>query len=142
MSIMNIARGATVVELPERLTLGYVRAFLPKKNALLKTDRPRLVFDFSHVREVDSAGVEMLLHCMEQVIKQDGDLKLAAVPAEAAIVLELTCIDRLFEIYETTAEAVESFEIFSVDAIQRSLGMFPPISNLQNDGTEDLPMAS
>jgi anti-sigma B factor antagonist len=140
--IMNIERAATVVEMPERLTLGHIRPFLLRKNTLLKADRPRLVFDFSHVREVDSAGVEMLLHCMEQVTKQDGDLKLAAVPAEAAIVLELTCIDRLFEIFTTTAEAVNSFDIFSVEAIQRSLGMFQPVAGLKNDGIDDLRMAS
>jgi anti-sigma B factor antagonist len=139
---MNNQRAVTVVELPERLTLGHIQAFLLGKNALLKADRPRLVFNFCSVREVDSAGVEMLLHCMEQVIKQDGDLKLAAVPAEAAIVLELTCIDRLFEIYETTTEAVGSYDTFSVDAIQRSLGMFQPISGLDNDGANDLQMAS
>lgn len=139
---MNIVKAAIVVELPERLTLGHIQAFLYRKNGLLKADRPRLVFDFSYVREVDSAGVEMLLHCMEQVIKQDGDLKLAAVPAEAAIVLELTCIDRLFEIFETTTEAVKSFDTFSVDAIQRSLGMLQPLSGLKNDAADDLQMAS
>jgi hypothetical protein len=51
----------------------------------------------------------MLLHCVEQVIRQDGDLTLAAVPAEIMVVLELTCIDRLFEIFDCNSDAVESY---------------------------------
>jgi len=139
---MKPERAALVIELPERLTLGQIQAFLLSCNALLNADRPRLVFDFSNVREIDSAGVEMLLHCMEQVTKQDGDLKLAAVPPEAAIVLELTCIDRLFEIFEAISDAVESFDTFSVESAQYRLGMPHPISVLGSDSkADDLPMA-
>jgi anti-anti-sigma factor len=138
---MSTERKAMVVELPERLTLGQIQAFLLRSNALLKADRPRLVFDFSHVREVDSAGVEMLVRCMEQVTKQDGDLKLAAVPVEVAIVLELTCIDRLFEIFAVSTEAVESFNTFSVEAVQRGLGM-PHRGSSDSSRSDGLPMAS
>lgn len=51
----------------------------------------------------------MLLHCVEQVIRQDGDLTLACVPAEVMVVLELTCVDRLFEIFASNSDAVESY---------------------------------
>jgi anti-sigma B factor antagonist len=140
---MTSERTAVVVKLPERLILGQIQAFLRSSNAFLEADRPRLVFDFSGVREMDSAGVEMLLHCMEQVTKQDGDLKLAAIPVEVAIVLELTCIDRLFEIFTASTEAVASFNAFSVEAAQRSLGMLQPISGSDNHGRAgNLPMAS
>ncbi|HWX54580.1 MAG TPA: STAS domain-containing protein [Verrucomicrobiae bacterium] len=135
-----ITEKAMVVELPERLILGQIRAFLLKSNAFLNADRPRLVFDFSRVREVDSAGVEMLLRCMEQVTRQDGDLKLAAVPAEVAIILELTCIDRLFEIFAASTEAVESFNTFSVETAQRGLGIRDSIANGRR--SDDLTMAS
>jgi len=140
---MTSNRAAIVLTLPERLIPGQIQTFLLKSKACLSADRPRLVFDFSHVREVDSAGVEMLLHCMERVTKQDGDLKLAAVPADVAIILELTCIDRLFEIFAGSSEAVESFNTFSVEAAQRSLGMLYPASSLENNiRSRALPMAS
>jgi anti-sigma B factor antagonist len=102
-------RTIVVVGLPERLTLVHNRAFLLEIHTLLRSDRPRIVFDCSQVQEIDSAGTEMLLHCVEQVIRQDGDLKLAAVPAEVMVVLELTCIDRLFEIFDRNSDAVESY---------------------------------
>ena len=46
--------------------------------------------------------------------KQNGDLKLAAIPPASAVILELTRVDRLFEIFATVSEAVDSFYGFSV----------------------------
>jgi anti-sigma B factor antagonist len=102
-----------VKALPERLNLKSVQAVLQEMGPVLKEDHPLVVFDFARVRQMDGAGVEMLLECIEQAMKRDGDIKLAAVAPELAVILELTRVDRLFEIFETTAEAVESFHRFS-----------------------------
>ncbi len=59
----------------------------------------------------------MLLQCMAQVMKRDGDLKLAAVSAEAAVILEMTRTDRFFEIYDSPADAVKSFSRFLPEAV-------------------------
>ena len=98
-----------VMELPEQLNHVEVKPFLAELKPFLESDRPRLVLDCSLVRNIDSAGVEMLLHCMEQAMKRDGDLKLSAVSPEAAVILELMRVDRLFETFETSAAAVQSF---------------------------------
>ena len=73
----------------------------------------------------------MLLHCMSEAMKRDGDLKLAAVSPQAATVLELTRADRLFEIYETSTDAVRSFTCFLPNAMRQNASLtFPlPISS-------------
>jgi anti-sigma B factor antagonist len=71
-----------------------------------------LVFDLSQVRQIDAAGVDMLLTCMSEAMRRDGDLKLAALSPQAAIVLELTRTDRLFEIYDNSTDAVRSYSSF------------------------------
>jgi anti-anti-sigma factor len=109
---MTVPKPVIILELPETLTRGGVRRFLLEIGDHLVSDRPRLVFDFSQVRQIDSSGIEALLYCMEEVMKRDGDLKLAAIPSQPLMILELTRIDRLFEIFETTSEAVESFQHF------------------------------
>jgi anti-anti-sigma regulatory factor len=86
---------------------------------LLRSDRPQLVFDFSAVRRMDAAGVDMLLQCMSEVMKYDGDLKLAALSPQAAVVLELTRADRLFEIYDSVSDAVRSFSGFLPNAMRK-----------------------
>jgi anti-sigma B factor antagonist len=99
-----------VMELPERLNQVEVKAFLNELEPLLEAERPSIVLDCSQVQHMDSAGVEMLLYCLEQAMKRDGDLKLAAVPPTSAVILELMRVDRLFEVFDTAEAAVRSFQ--------------------------------
>jgi hypothetical protein len=50
----------------------------------------------------------LLLCCLEEAMKRNGDVKLAAIPAGAEATVELI---RLFEIFETSADAVKSFRL-------------------------------
>src|SRR5262249_17436442 len=100
------------------------RAFWREVQPFVNADRPQLVFDFSNVRQLDAAGVEVLLRCMNQAMKRDGDLKLAALSPQAAVVLELTRTDRLFEIYESSTDAARSFSCFLPNTLRRQ----PPVS--------------
>jgi anti-sigma B factor antagonist len=119
---MATEKTVIVMHLPERLKGDEARALLNQLKPFLEADQPRLVFDFSQVSQIDSAGVEMLLSCMEQVMKQDGDLKLAAVPPESAVILELTRVDRLFEVFPNASEAVDSFQHFPTAGTQKNSG--------------------
>ena len=94
---MKTGRPVLVMQLPTHLNLSEARVFLPEVMSVLKNDRPHIVFDFSEVQQIDSAGVELLLKCLERVMSLDGDLKLAALTPQASVILELTRIDRLFE---------------------------------------------
>jgi len=105
-----------VMELPTELKQAEVRSLLSELQPLLETDRPRVVLDCSKVEHIDSAGVEMLIHCLEEAMKRDGDLKLAAVSPASAIILELMRVDRLFEVFETPEEATRSFQAFGTVA--------------------------
>ena len=60
----------------------------------------------------------MLMRCVAEVMKRDGDLKLASLSRQSAIVLELTRTDRLFEIYASSTEAARSFSGFLPNAMQ------------------------
>ncbi|MGA9815247.1 MAG: STAS domain-containing protein [Terriglobales bacterium] len=111
---MTPRRRVAVKQLPLQLKSTQVREFLHDVTPILTGHRPCVVFDFSQVTEIDSAGVDMLLHCMEQAMKQNGDLKLAAISPASAVVLELTRVDRLFETFATVSEAVDSFYGFAV----------------------------
>ena len=74
--------------------------FLHELEPYLEHDRPFLVFDFGEVTYIDSAGVDLLLSCMEAAIKNNGDLKLASVSSSVQVMLEMTRVDRLFEIFD------------------------------------------
>jgi anti-anti-sigma regulatory factor len=65
--------------------------------------------------------IHLLLHCLEEAMKRNGDVKLAALPPEGAEFLRITGVTRLFDIYETTAEAVNSFSHFPPPAVVPAL---------------------
>ncbi len=70
---------------------------------------PSVVVDFSQVREMDSAGLDGLLACMRQVAMQDGAVQLGEVSPEAATMLEMTRMDRLFQKFPAPSAEVASF---------------------------------
>ncbi|HJX00916.1 MAG TPA: STAS domain-containing protein [Terriglobales bacterium] len=115
---METSRPVVVKRMPERVNQREARKFLQDVQPFLRADRPQLVFDLSQVKQLDAAGVEMLLHCVSEVMKRDGDLKLASLSRQATMVLELTRTDRLFEIYESSTEAARSFSGFLPNAMR------------------------
>jgi len=108
-----------VMQLPEELNLDGVRSFLPELEPLLECHRPRVVLDCSQVRYIDSTGVEMLLHCLEEAMKRDGDLKLAALSPESEVILELMRVARVFESFPSSEEAVRSFNSVPPEVVQK-----------------------
>jgi anti-anti-sigma factor len=111
-------RPVVVKRMPEKMNLKQARKFFQEVEPFLNSDRPQVVFDMSLVRHIDAAGVDVLLKCMRDATRRDGDVKLAALSAEAAVVLELTRTGRLFEIYDTSGAAVKSFSGFLPNAIK------------------------
>ena len=115
------SRPVVVKRMPERLNSRAAREFLRDVQPFLLADRPQLVFDLSQVVQLDAAGVEMLLRCMSEAHKRDGDVKLASLSEQSAVVLELTRTERLFEIYETSTDAARSFSGFLPNAMRQQL---------------------
>ena len=119
---MGTGRFVAVRQLPEKLSIKQGRVFFREVESCLKADRPRVVFDCSKVRQLDSAGIHTLLRCLEEAMKRNGDVKLASVPSGAAAILELTKVDRLFEVFDSTADAVNSFRQFPMKPSQQAHG--------------------
>ena len=110
--------------MPDKVNRQEAQKFFADVQPFVTSDRPQLVFDLSQVKQLDAAGIEMLLRCVAEVMKHDGDLKLASPSRQASMVLELTRTDRLFEIYASSTEAARSFSGFLPNAMQ-SISAFP-----------------
>lgn len=102
-------RVVVVKQVPEKLSGKQGRAFLGEVRACVETDRPRIVLDCSKVRELDRHALHILLCCLEEAMKHNGDVKLAELPAGAHAFLEITGANRVFDTYATAAEAVGTF---------------------------------
>lgn len=121
-------RPVIVLQLPDDLVMGSAQLFFNEIKNFLTAERPRVVFDFSGVKHMDSAGVQMLLNSMEEVMKRNGDLKLASISKGPASILELTRVDSLFEIFDRASEAAESFDQFPISTLQPWAEIPPQIS--------------
>lgn len=110
-----------VMEAPEKLNHSEAQAFLAELQPLLQSDRPRIVLDCSQVQHMDSAGIEMLLTCMGEAMKRDGDIKLADLSPASAAILELMRVDRLFEIFDTAEAATRSFQTVALPDVAETL---------------------
>jgi len=119
---METNRPVIVKHLPERFSHKEARAFLREIEPVLATDRPQVVFDCSQVVRMDAAGLEALVRCLRIVMKHDGDLKLATLSPQMATILEMSRVERLFEIYHSSSDAVLSFSRFLPSAMRNVLG--------------------
>ena len=86
----------------------------------MAANRPRIVLDCSKLRRIDCAGLRVLLRCLEEAMKRNGDVKLAAVSPAVAAILELTSADRLFEAFNDALAAVNSYDLIQVPAPQQA----------------------
>jgi anti-anti-sigma regulatory factor len=105
----------TVKQLPETFNSKQAKLFFSDLESHMNIDRPAIVLDCSKVHKVDSSAVHLLLCCLEEAMKRNGDVKLAALPSGSAEVVALSRIDRLFEVFGTIAEAVNSFRRGPID---------------------------
>lgn len=101
-----------IKRVPRRFDREHATRFHRKAHQLLNSDRPQIVFDLSKTGYMDSRGADVLLRCLHEAMKCDGDVKLAGLSPPVSIVLELTRIGRLFEVYESTTSATRSFDSF------------------------------
>jgi anti-anti-sigma regulatory factor len=100
-------RPVAVMQLPERFSRKEAQNFTREVERSMTVTRPYLVLDCSNVQHLDNSMVNLLLHCLEEAMKRNGDVKLAGVPVTDDSILGPA--NRLFEIFDTTAEAVNSF---------------------------------
>lgn len=106
------SRPVTVRQFTAPLNRAQERAYLREMRVWMEADRPRVVLDCSQLRELDRASIRLMLCCLEEAMKRNGDVRLAALPDGASAILEKMGAGRLFSVYATAADAANSFNHF------------------------------
>lgn len=102
-------RNIKVRQIPEALNAMQLRNFTRECENCMDVDRPCLVLDCSKLIDVDRPISHLLLTCLENAIKRNGDVRLACLSPTARAALHSIGVSGLFEIYGSTAEAINSF---------------------------------
>jgi len=80
-----------------------------KFEELIGQGENQYVIDLSGVPFMDSSGIAALVNLFKRVRIGAGDVKLCGLQEEVKKVFELTRLNRVFDIFDTCAEAAASF---------------------------------
>ena len=72
-------------------------------------DKIHFVFNLNGVNYVNSSGLGSIISLLKKSREKEGDVKLAGIKPEVMELLQQTQMDKLFEIFDTTEEAVKKF---------------------------------
>jgi len=126
-------QSAIMIKLPEAFGAKEASRLGRELKNRMSTETPHVVVDFSRVRQMNLAGLEGLLDCMETVARNDGALQLGEMSPEAAIFLELTRMDRLFNkfpVFDAAAGFTAEQELASEteDVASEKVGQPQPVT--------------
>jgi anti-sigma B factor antagonist len=74
---------------------------------LLDQGQKHIVLDFSHVRNINSAGLGSLITLFSRTRSVGGEFILAAVPQNVRNLLHITRLDTVFVVTDTVEEALK-----------------------------------
>ncbi len=104
------ARGdVTVFSLKGNLDALTAPSLKKEIESLLADRRINVVFDLQGLELIDSSGVGAIVSLFKRVRTLQGDVKIARLAGQPAEIFKLLRLDRAFEIFETSDEAVERF---------------------------------
>ncbi len=125
---MAMRRSVTVERLTEITSEAQGRSFLTMVLDRMSDRRPGLVLDCSALSQLDKPVLQLLLSCLEEAMKRNGDARLAAVSPSAQAMLKVIGADRLFQIFPSDVDAINSFHLSSAS--------LAPIEYSQNENDQ------
>jgi anti-anti-sigma factor len=76
---------------------------------LLQGKQTRVIFDFAGVTHIDSAAIGVIVRCFTRLKNAGGALRLAACNGMVVSSLKMTKVDKVIDIFPTSAAAAENF---------------------------------
>lgn len=112
-------RTISIRKLPMQLDSTHQKAFYRELESCINVDRPCLVLDCSMLAQLDRRAIHLLLCCLEEAMKRNGDVRLAALKPTVRSVLGSTGLDRIFRVFDDISEAVDSFRTPQISMLTR-----------------------
>ena len=98
-----------VVQCHGRIVFGEEAEELRRLILGLLNESKRIVLNLAWIVYIDSSGLDTLVASFISARHRRGEIKFAALSPAVRRVLTSTNVDRLFEFYDSTEEAVKSF---------------------------------
>jgi anti-sigma B factor antagonist len=110
LTIREFENGIVVLELFGNIRMGpECQRISQEVDQLVGRGQNRVIFDFSGVDYLDSAGIGTLVSCLTKIKNSGGEMRLAGLKAMVAGVFKLTKIDTIIKLFPTVDEASQNF---------------------------------
>ncbi len=93
----------------ERLDAHNSEDLKAEMNRLFEGGAKDLLVDLKEVRFIDSSGLGVLVSGFKNASTRQGSIKLCCLQSQVRSMFELTRLHRVFDIYQTVDEALESY---------------------------------
>jgi len=103
--------------LPGKIDGARLRTLYHELEGCINVDGPAVVLDCSLLCRVDKPAIHFLLCCLEEAMKRNGDIRLAALQPALRAEMRSTGLDSLFQIFESVEDALESFQMSRMNFI-------------------------
>jgi anti-anti-sigma factor len=105
---------AIILNLPKCFGSNEAKKLIRELKTKLTGEPPLVIVDLSRVTEMDCAGLDGLLVCMQEIAKQDGAIQVRAISPEAATLLELCRMDRLLQKFPSMPPRTLGFAVATI----------------------------
>lgn len=106
----QISPDVAVLEMSGRFLMGPdCRRMEQEIEQLLQANQKRVIFDFTGVFEIDSAGVGQVVKSFTRLKSSGGELRLAGVKGMLDGVFKMTQVHKVIAIYPTQQDAAKDF---------------------------------
>ena len=106
--------GVSVVELDGRIVLGEEStSFREKLKSLIAEGKKKIVLNMSEIKYIDSAGLGTLVAAHISAKNQGASVRLSNLGSKFHEVMQITKLLTVFDVYDTEAAAVSSFQSFA-----------------------------
>jgi len=109
ITITQRPNGVAVVKPVGRIDTHTALSFKERLIKALDSGYRWLVIDFSAVTFLDSTGLGALINAMKRAQELGGDLRLAQVPNNVRMMIELTALQSYLPRYASVADALASY---------------------------------
>ncbi len=102
-------RGVFVIEAPQRLEGETAVAFRSRVNSIVDEGHYRIVIDLKNTVYMDSSGLGAMVSRIATTRSNGGDIRLANLNRFIQELIQVTNLNRVFHIYDSTEAAIASF---------------------------------
>lgn len=81
------------------------------ENVILEQNLYKIILDLTSVNHICSSALGILIAMERKIKRKNGDIRLVITEPDVLKVMQITLLDRVFQIYSNLQEALNSFKL-------------------------------